>query len=53
MLVYPNPLSASLDHVVPLAWGGEHTAANVQLAHLKCNVAKGARSEVQPALFAC
>lgn len=42
-LTYPNPWSASLDHVVPLAVGGEHTAANVQLAHLRCNFRKGAR----------
>lgn len=42
-LSYPNPWSASLDHVVPLAVGGEHTAANVQLAHLRCNLRKGAR----------
>lgn len=41
---YPDPLSPSLDHIVPLADGGEHSMANVQLAHLRCNVLKGARS---------
>ena len=30
----------SLDHVVPLARGGEHSYANVQLAHLSCNKRK-------------
>lgn len=41
--VYPDPLSPSLDHVVPLSLGGHHEPANVQCAHLFCNVAKGAR----------
>lgn len=40
---HPHPLSASLDHVVPLASGGDHVTSNVQLAHLRCNVRKGAR----------
>lgn len=38
---YPHPLSASLDHVVPLSLDGEHVPENVRLAHLRCNVAKG------------
>lgn len=38
---YPDPLSVSLDHVVPLSKGGHHTRANTQAAHLKCNVDKG------------
>jgi 5-methylcytosine-specific restriction endonuclease McrA len=42
-LVWPHPLSASLDHVVPLTKGGAHEPANVQLAHLRCNVAKSNR----------
>jgi 5-methylcytosine-specific restriction endonuclease McrA len=33
----------SMDHVVPLAKGGPHTYANVALAHLVCNIAKGDR----------
>lgn len=40
---YPESLSASLDHRVPLAKGGKHSMANCQLAHLDCNVLKGAR----------
>lgn len=40
-LRFPDPLSASIDHIVPLSLGGEHSAANVQLAHLGCNMRKG------------
>lgn len=43
LTTYPDPQSASLDHVVPLSKGGPHTYANTQLAHLSCNVAKGNR----------
>jgi len=31
-----------IDHIVPLARGGEHTYANVQAAHPACNLRKGA-----------
>src|ERR1019366_8308524 len=36
-LRYPDPMSASLDHVVPVSYGGEHTESNSQAAHLQCN----------------
>lgn len=39
-----HPLSASLDHIVPLSLGGPHTHDNVQAAHLICNGRKGNRS---------
>jgi 5-methylcytosine-specific restriction endonuclease McrA len=42
-LKWPESMSASLDHIIPLSKGGEHSRANSQLAHLKCNVDKGAR----------
>lgn len=42
-LEWPDPMSKSLDHVQPLSLGGAHDPANVQLAHLRCNVAKGNR----------
>lgn len=42
-LAWPNPWSASLDHIVPLSRGGFHTRANCQAAHLRCNISKGNR----------
>jgi HNH endonuclease len=38
----PDPLSKSLDHLIPLSRGGTHEPANVSLAHLRCNVSRGA-----------
>lgn len=43
-LSWPDPWSTSIDHVVPFAEGGDDTRANVQLAHLRCNVVKGAKA---------
>lgn len=40
---WPDPMFPTLDHKTPLSKGGAHTAANVQCAHLLCNVSKGAR----------
>jgi len=31
------------DHIVPLAAGGTHATTNIQIAHAKCNLKKGAR----------
>lgn len=45
-LPWPDPASASVDHVVPLSKGGPHTMANVKAAHLQCNLLKGDRLEV-------
>lgn len=42
-LTFPNRLSASLDHSVPLSKGGEHSAQNVTCTHLTCNVRRGNR----------
>jgi 5-methylcytosine-specific restriction endonuclease McrA len=33
----------SMDHVIPLAKGGDHTYNNVRLTHARCNSDKGAR----------
>jgi 5-methylcytosine-specific restriction endonuclease McrA len=33
-LPWPHPMSASVDHILPLSRGGSHTLANVQCAHL-------------------
>lgn len=39
-LNYPHPMSASLDHIVPLSRGGVHQLHNVQASHLRCNLRK-------------
>lgn len=44
-LRHPDPMSASVDHRVPLVAGGPHTMANCQAAHLVCNGRKGAAVE--------
>lgn len=43
---HPDPMSASVDHVIPLARGGSHSVQNVRPAHLSCNLRKGARVTV-------
>lgn len=42
-IAYPDPRSPSMDHVIPLSKGGEHTPENVRITHLECNLAKGDR----------
>lgn len=44
-----DPADWHLDHIIPLARGGHHLYANVQVAHPFCNMSKGAREEVQVA----
>lgn len=39
-LAWPHPMSASVDHILPLSRGGSHTLANAQCAHLSCNSRK-------------
>ena len=34
---WPEPLSPTIDHVIPITRGGEHTMANVRCAHAICN----------------
>lgn len=50
-LRHPHPQSASLDHIVPLSEGGEHSRRNTQTAHLLCNLRKGKRGSQQLALI--
>ena len=38
---WPDPLFGTVDHVLPLAKGGEHSYANCKPAHLSCNCSKG------------
>ena len=43
-LKYPDPLSPTIDHIIPLAKGGHPSdLSNLQLAHRWCNRQKGAR----------
>ncbi len=40
-LRYPHPMSACIDHIIPIDRGGHPSdMANLQLAHWKCNRAK-------------
>jgi HNH endonuclease len=38
---FPDPLSASVDHIVLAALGGTNDPANLRLAHLGCNQGRG------------
>jgi 5-methylcytosine-specific restriction endonuclease McrA len=38
-----DPANFHIDHVVPIARGGEHSYANAQIAHPACNQRKGVR----------
>lgn len=46
----PDPKAPVIDHVLPLACGGDDTRANVQLAHFLCNSIKSAGGSQQLAL---
>ena len=40
-LKYPDPMSKTVDHIIPIAHGGHPSDLdNLQLAHLACNLAK-------------
>lgn len=45
-LRWPHPQSGSVDHIKSLASGGEHSRANAQAAHLKCNQSKAKFDDV-------
>jgi 5-methylcytosine-specific restriction endonuclease McrA len=45
----PHPLAPTLDHVIPLALGGDHTYANSQTAHFICNSVKSDRVDYKAA----
>lgn len=40
-VLYPDKMSATLEHIIPLSRGGTHTWDNVAPAHLLCNGKKG------------
>lgn len=50
-LVWPDPESASLDHITPISKGGQHVRENVQLAHFRCNSSKSNGAGGQLLLF--
>jgi 5-methylcytosine-specific restriction endonuclease McrA len=39
---FPNLMAPTIDHIVPLALGGDHSYLNVQCACFGCNSRKGA-----------
>jgi 5-methylcytosine-specific restriction endonuclease McrA len=43
-LKWPDPMCATLDHVVPLSLGGDHTWENVRAAHARCNSGRGSQT---------
>lgn len=47
-LKYPNPMSVSIDHVIPVALGGRSTIDNLQATHLICNKVKGKKLLSKP-----
>ena len=42
-LVNPQPQAPTIDHIFPISVSRDDTRANVQLAHRRCNIRKGAR----------
>ena len=42
-LAWPDVMSRSIEHVIPVSKGGSHTYENVTLAHLGCNIRKSDR----------
>jgi 5-methylcytosine-specific restriction endonuclease McrA len=42
-LPWPHPMSASLDHIIPISRDGKHCRANAQASHFVCNIRKGNR----------
>lgn len=43
-----SPLSFTIDHITPLALGGEDTLDNLAAAHRRCNRAKSAKPSWRP-----
>ena len=41
--MFPDVMRASVDHILPRAWGGSDEPENLQLAHLHCNHVKSDR----------
>lgn len=52
-LAYPDPRCFVVDHIIPLAKGGEDELTNKQAAHRDCNSHKAAKTaeEIGPRVF--
>jgi 5-methylcytosine-specific restriction endonuclease McrA len=50
-LHWPNPMSPTLDHIIPISKGGAHERRNTQLAHARCNMKASNRGIKQIRLF--
>jgi 5-methylcytosine-specific restriction endonuclease McrA len=52
-LVWPDRMSKTVDHILPVSLGGKHSLDNVRAAHARCNFSRGAaRGEDVSALVA-
>jgi hypothetical protein len=51
-LLWPHPMSASRDHLIPVVEGGSNDGWNLALAHWICNVRRGTSGAIQLTLFA-
>ena len=50
--MHPDPMRASVDHIIPRARGGSDDISNLQLSHLLCNQIKSDRVEAPVPLLA-
>lgn len=48
----PDPRAPTIDHIIPLADGGDDTMRNVATAHFSCNSRRGTGGLVQMRLIA-
>lgn len=47
-----DPMGATIDHIIPISKGGEHSRRNVQIAHRLCNMRKHTNGVWQMRLIA-